>query len=76
MTLGARSLRPETVPVSDASTFELERDEPLAAGDFLHQFSTVYEVKAIRPLSAEEADKFDAVAEVERQARPAQGGVN
>lgn len=70
-----RSVRYD-VRVSDGSRFELERDEPLAVGDFLQQFSMVYEVKEIRPLSVEESDEFDAIAEVEWRAGPAQAAFN
>jgi len=64
------------VRVSDGSRFELEQDEELKIGDTLQQFSMVYKVKAIRPLSVEESDEFDAIAEVDWRAGPAQSGFN
>jgi hypothetical protein len=64
------------VQVSDGSRFDLERDEPLAVGEMLGQFSMVYEVKAIRPLSVEESEEFDAVVDVEWRAGPAEAGFN
>jgi hypothetical protein len=62
------------VRVSDGSRFKLEQDEELKVGGTLHQFSMVYKVKAIRPLSVEESDEFDAIAEVDWLAGPAQFG--
>jgi hypothetical protein len=54
------------------SRFELERDEPLVVGEMLQQFTMLYEVQGIRPLSTDESEEFDAVAEVEWRAGPAQ----
>jgi hypothetical protein len=62
------------VRVSDGSRFELEQDEELKVGGTLHQFSMVYTVKAIQPLTVEESDEFDAIAEVDWLAGPAQVG--
>jgi hypothetical protein len=62
------------VRVSDSSRFKHEQDEELKVGGTLHQFSMVYKVKAIRPLSVEESDEFDAIAEVDWLAGPAQIG--
>jgi hypothetical protein len=53
------------VRVSDGSRFELEQDEPLQVGGTLYRFSMVYKVTAIRPLSVEESDEVDAIAEVD-----------
>jgi hypothetical protein len=61
------------VRVSDGSRFELEQDE-LNVGGTLMQFSMVYKVKAIRPLSVEESDEFDAIVEVDWLAGPGQAG--
>jgi hypothetical protein len=60
------------VRVSDGTRFELEQDEPLQVDDAVHQFSMVYRVRAIRPLSPEESDEFDAIAEVDWAAGPAE----
>jgi hypothetical protein len=38
----------------------------------LQQFTMLYEVQGIRPLSTDESEEFDAVAEVEWRAGPAQ----
>jgi hypothetical protein len=54
--------------------FELEQDEALAVGDTLRQFSMVYQVTKIEPLSVEESEDFDAIAHVEWRAGPAQVG--
>jgi hypothetical protein len=67
--LGSRTVRYE-VRVSDGSRFKHEQDEELKVRGTLHQFSMVYKVKAIRPLSVEESDEFDAIAEVDWLAGP------
>jgi hypothetical protein len=70
---GALAVRYD-VRVSDGSRFELERDEPLEVGGTLMQFTVAYRVTAIKPLSVEESDEFDAIAAVELMAGPAQAG--
>jgi hypothetical protein len=61
-------------PSLDGSRFKLEQDEELKFGGTLHEFSMVYKVKAIRPLSVEESDEFDAIAELDWLAVSAQFG--
>ena len=51
--------------------FELERDEPLKAGELFTQVSMIYKVVRVRALPPSEGD-FDAVAEVEWAAGPAE----
>lgn len=62
------------VRVSGGSRFEFERDKPLVVGEMLQQFNVIYRVKAVRPLGIEESEEFDAIAEVEWRAGPAQVG--
>jgi hypothetical protein len=71
--LGSRTVGYE-VRVSDVTRFKVEQDEELKFGGTLHEFSMVYKVKAIRPLSVEESDEFDPIAEVDWLAGPAQFG--
>jgi len=61
------------VHVADGSRFELERDDddPLVEGDFLRQFTMIYRVKRIIPTDPTD-ENFDAVAEVDWAAGPAQ----
>jgi hypothetical protein len=56
------------------SRFELEQHQPLAVGDMLRQFSMVYQVTEIQPLSAEESEDVDAIIHAEWRAGPAQAG--
>jgi hypothetical protein len=56
------------VRVEDGGRFELERDEPLAAGEILRQGSMVY--KVLRVLAG--ADGFDAIVVVQLIAGPAE----
>jgi hypothetical protein len=56
------------------SRFELEQDEPLAVGDMLRQFSMVYQVTGIQPLSVDESEDFNAIIHAEWRAGPAQAG--
>jgi hypothetical protein len=51
--------------------FELERDEPLKAGDLLRQGDLLYEVIRVLPVDDSD-DDFDVVVVAEWRAGPAQ----
>jgi hypothetical protein len=61
------------VRVSDGSRFELGRDEPLIEGEFLHQSTMIYKVQRVVPTDLTD-ENFDAIAEVEWMAGPAEAG--
>ena len=58
------------VRVEDGGRFELERHEPVAAGEILRRGPTVY--KVLRVLAA--VGGFDAIVVVELMAGPAESG--